>query len=129
MPKIIKRIVDAAKPEARRYYVWDTEIKGFGLLVLPSGVKSYFFRYRTPEGVERRATIGKHGTLTPEEARRKADEMRRIGAAGGDPLGEKDALRQAPTVAAVLDAYIRPNGSSARRTRRKRPIAAGSSGI
>ena len=47
MPKITKRIVDAAAPVAsRRYYVWDDEIKGFGLLVLPSGVKTYFFRYQ-----------------------------------------------------------------------------------
>ena len=106
MPKIGKKVVDAAKPGAHRYYVWDPDLKGFGLLVLPSGVKSYFFRYRTPEGVERRPTIGKHGAVTPDEARRKAEGMRRIVSAGGDPLAEKDALRQAPTVAVVLDAYV-----------------------
>jgi integrase len=105
--KITKRTVDAANVDpGGRSYVWDTEIKGFGLLVLPSGVKSYIFRYRTPEGVERRATIGKHGTWTPDQARGKADVMRQEVKAGRDPLGEKRSIREAPTVADVLDDYL-----------------------
>ena len=64
--------------DGKRLYLWDSDIKGFGLLVLPSGVKSYFYRYRNQERVERRATIGKHGTWTPEQARRRAEEFRRI---------------------------------------------------
>lgn len=106
MPKITKRTVDAAAPKASRYYVWDTEIRGFGVLVLPSGVKSHIYRYRTPEGTERRATIGKHGDWTADEARDKADAMRRVVKDGGDPLGEKKAVRQAPTIGDVLDAYL-----------------------
>lgn len=107
MPKITKRTVDAAEPEpGRRFYVWDEQIKGFGLLVLPSGVKSYIFQYRTPEGKERRATIGKHGSLTPDEARTKADDMRRAVKEGRDPLGEKKERRQAATIGDVLDAYL-----------------------
>jgi integrase len=107
MPKITKRTVDAAAPDPdRRYHLWDTEIRGFGLLVLPSGVKSYVYQYRTPEGVTRRATIGKHGEWTAEQARDKADDMRRDVKAGHDPLGEKRSIRQAPTVDAVLDAYV-----------------------
>jgi len=108
MPKITKRTVDAAAPDesGRRYYVWDSEIKGFGLLVLPSGVKSYFYRYRTPEGRERRATIGKHGDWTPHEARGKADNLRRHVKTGRDPLGESSSLREAPTVTDLLDAYL-----------------------
>jgi hypothetical protein len=39
------------------------------LLVMPSGIKSYFYQYRTPEGRQRRATIGKHGEWTPTEPR------------------------------------------------------------
>lgn len=107
MPKISKRIVDASAPDpTRRYYVWDDQIKGFGLLVLPSGVKSYIYQYRTPEGRERRATLGKHGSLTPEEARDKADDMRRAVKEGRDPLGEKNDRRKAITIADVLDAYL-----------------------
>lgn len=107
MPKITKRIVDASEADpGRRFYVWDDQIKGFGLLVLPSGVKSYIYQYRTPEGRERRATIGKHGSLTPDEARDKADAMRRAVKEGRDPLLEKRERRQAVTVGDVLDAYL-----------------------
>ncbi len=81
-------------------------LKGFGLLVLPSGVKSYLYRYRTPEGEDRRPTIGKHGALTSEQARAKAEEMRQAVFGGGDPLKEKRERRQAATVAQVLDAYL-----------------------
>jgi hypothetical protein len=63
MPRISKRTVDATKPNpaGKRPILWDADIKGFGLLVLPTGVKTYFYRYRNAERQERRATIGKHG--------------------------------------------------------------------
>jgi hypothetical protein len=107
MPKIIKRTVDAASPDrARRNFLWDTELKGFGLLVLPSGVKSYVLQYRTEDGNGRRATIGKHGSITPDEARAKADAMRRAVVESRDPLAEKRERRHAATVADMLDAYL-----------------------
>ena len=37
MPKITKRLVDAAEARSAEYFVWDSEIPGFGLRVLPSG--------------------------------------------------------------------------------------------
>jgi Arm DNA-binding domain len=106
MPKLTKRTVDAATPEADRFIVWDIELKGFGLLVLPSGVKSYVYDYRTPEGLKRRITIGQHGAWTAEQARDKAQDYRQIVRAGGDPLGAKQALRKSVTVSDVLDAYL-----------------------
>lgn len=106
MPRITKRTVDAATPTDKRYYVWDDEIKGFGLLVLPSGVKSYFYRYRTPEGRERRATIGRHGAETADSARTKAKAWQRTVSDGGDPLGAKQEAKDALTITQVLDLYL-----------------------
>lgn len=105
--KITKRTVDATKPEQKaRVYVWDTEIKGFGLQVLPSGVKSFVFQYRSPEGKPRRGTLGKHGeAMTADQARKKAKKWQRIVEDGGDPLGDKQAARDAMTVAQVLDLW------------------------
>ncbi len=106
MPKITKRVVDAAVREGERYILWDDEIKGFGLLVMPSGIKSYFYQYRTAEGRQRRATIGKHGEWTPTKAREKAGDYREVVRKGRDPLAEKRALKEAPTVGEIFDAYL-----------------------
>ena len=106
MPKITKRVVDAAVREGERYILWDDEIKGFGLLVMPSGIKSYFYQYRTAEGRQRRATIGKHGEWTPTKAREKAGDYREVVRKGRDPLSEKRALKEAPTVGEIFDAYL-----------------------
>lgn len=107
MSKISKRIVDASAPTAAEYFVWDTEVKGFGLKVFPTGAKSYVFQYRTPQGRSRRATIGKSSdTMTAEQARAQAKAMRRTVENGGDPLGAKQAVRDALTVTALLDLYL-----------------------
>ena len=106
MPKITKRVVDAATAKAKPYFLWDGELKGFGLCVLPTGVKSYVFQFRTPEGRARRITIGKHGDWTPDQARRKAADYRELVRAGGDPAAQKRALLEAATVGDLLDAYL-----------------------
>jgi integrase len=74
--------------------------------VLPSGVKSYVYQYRTPEGIKRRITIGRHGALTAEQARGQAEDYREAVRGGGDPLGAKRALKESDTVSQVLDAYL-----------------------
>lgn len=108
MPKITKRLVDSKQPQKARYFVWDSDLTGFGLLVLPTGVKSYVFQYRTAEGRTRRITIGKHGgTLTPDAARKKAGAYHRDVRDGKDPLAEKRERRQAETVADMLDRYLK----------------------
>jgi len=106
MPKLTRRAVDAAEVRAERYIMWDSELKGFGLLVLPTGVKSYLFKYRTPEGIQRRVTIGQHGAWTPDQARKKAEGLRHAVRHGADPLGTKKMLRASKTVGDLLDEYL-----------------------
>ncbi|MCZ6844268.1 MAG: Arm DNA-binding domain-containing protein, partial [Alphaproteobacteria bacterium] len=107
MARLSKRIVDAARPSGddERYILWDESLPGFGLLVLPTGVKSFIYNYRNSRGTKRRATIGKVGTLTPGEAREIADNMATLVKNGGDPLAAKAAAREALTVGDVLDRY------------------------
>ena len=71
MPKLTKRIVDQSKPGTGQIFVWDTDVPGFGLRVLPSGQRSYVIQYRA-RGRSRRMTLGKHGALTPQTARKMA---------------------------------------------------------
>lgn len=107
MSKLSKRVVDAAVASAKRFIVWDDQLKGFGLLVLPSGVKSYIYNYRNAFNRERRLTIGKHGGgLTPDAARMLAEGFERDVAAGRDPLEAQRAKRQALTVGDLLDSYL-----------------------
>jgi len=107
MPKLTKSVVDAAKPNGRDRFIWDEEIKGFGLRVTKAGSKSYVFQYRVGggrEGTLRRPRIGAHGSLTPAEARSIAKVWALQVADGGDPGGERTAYRNSPR---MTDAFIR----------------------
>jgi hypothetical protein len=91
MPSITKRTVDAAKPASRDSFLWDDEIAGFGLKVTPAGGKVYIYQYRmTRPGMAKacptkRYTIGRHGNLTPTEARTRAKELAALVSQGIDP--------------------------------------------
>ena len=37
MTKLTKRVVDAAEVRASEYFIWDGDLPGFGLRILPSG--------------------------------------------------------------------------------------------
>jgi len=106
MPRITKKTVDATEPDpSRKVLVWDDRLPGFGLTVHPTGSKVYFFNYRTHEGRQRRIKIDKHGAITADEARKEAERMAADVRAGRDPLGERKAKRDTPTVTDVLTAY------------------------
>lgn len=70
--RISKRTVDAIGPCAKSHIVYDSDLKGFGVRVTPSGLKSYVVEYRPGAGgrgvAKKRITIGPAKTLTPEEA-------------------------------------------------------------
>jgi hypothetical protein len=58
MPKLTKSVVAAAKPNTNKeVFLWDSELRGLGLRVKPSGAKSYFLQYRNAAGRSRRFTI------------------------------------------------------------------------
>jgi len=107
MPKLTKRIVDAAKPTSdREVFRWDAELRGFGLRVKPTGVKSYIIQYRTRTGISRRMTIGQHGVLTAEEARREAKVQLGRAAKGDDPAADKANARDGLSFATFTERYL-----------------------
>jgi integrase len=75
-------------------------VPGFGVRVTAAGAKAYVISYRTKAYIERRLTIGAVSVwgANPKRARDEAKRILRIVDAGGDPLGEQRAERQAPTV-------------------------------
>ncbi len=107
MPKLTKTSVEAEKPTDKERFVWDTELKGFGLKVFPTGAKSFVLQYRTPEGRTRRYTIGRlSDSLTTDQARKVAKGLLADVTRGGDPQGAAKARREAWTVEQLLDAYL-----------------------
>jgi hypothetical protein len=70
MAKLTKRTADALKPSAKPYISFDSGIPGFGVRVMPSGVKTFILEYRPHGGgrgvSKKRLTIGRHGVLTAE---------------------------------------------------------------
>jgi integrase len=108
MAKLNKRTVDAIKPDPQGdIVVWDDDLAGFGLRIKPSGVKSYLIQYRNRDRVSRRYTFGKHGVLTPEEARDRARKQLAAVADGHDPAAEKGESKAALTISDLAEIYLR----------------------
>ena len=108
MAKITKRVVDGLIPDPRRQtFCWDTELRGFGVCVKPSGVKSYIIQYRNADHRSRRFVIGKVGKLTPSEAREIARDKLVAVAKGSDPAADKRTAREAISVGELCDWYLR----------------------
>ncbi|PJE30421.1 Site-specific recombinase XerD [Pseudooceanicola antarcticus] len=105
MPKLTKRSVEALPVDGRDYIVFDCDVIGFGVRVSPTGRKSYLIQYRVG-GRTRRFTLGKHGTLTAEAARKLA--VQRLGevAHGEDPSATRSEHHRSPTVAQLCDRFL-----------------------
>ena len=75
MPKLTKKMIDKLETEDKDYSVFDSELPGFGVRVLPSGRKSYILQYRANRKKVRKKALGMHGVISLEEARKKAFAM------------------------------------------------------
>jgi integrase len=95
--KVTKRSVDAEKAGPKDRFLWDTEVRGFGLKITPAGNKAFVLQYRMGgRGVAaRRYKIGDYGPWTPDAAREEAARLRREYVDRGiDPLTVRDEVRR-----------------------------------
>lgn len=124
MAKLTKRAVDAlAPPQQGQVFLWDGEMRGFGVRALPSGVKSYVLQYRAA-GRSRRLVLGRHGVLTVEQARNDAREKLVAVTKGIDPAMGRAHAGRAITVAEVCDWYLAAAAAGELLGRKRRPIKA-----
>ncbi len=106
MPRLTKRAIDALRPSTKDQMVWDDEVRGFGVRVKATGVKSYLIQYRNTYGRSRRFTLGKHGVLTVDEARRKAKKHLAAVQDGFDPADQRQSDRNSISMAELCDRYV-----------------------
>ena len=104
MPKITKRLVEAAKPQDKDYIICDDDLAGFAVRILPSGRRSYIVQYRIGNRY-RRMSLGAHGVLTPEKARRMAFKVLAAVKDGEDPAGERSRARKACTMKELAERF------------------------
>lgn len=103
--KITKQTVDSFQPGTRQLYLWDTQLKGFGLRVNTGGSKVYILKYQ----INRRPRwykIGEHGTFTPAQARIKARELLGQVARNIDPATSRDESKSALTLNDFAPIYL-----------------------
>lgn len=106
MPKLTKTIVEAAAPRAKQFTLWCSDLPGFGVYILPTGNRTYFVDYRNSAGIRRRLTIGRHGKLTTEGARKLAIATMGEAVKGEDPAEERVTRRKSLTVRDLCDRYL-----------------------
>lgn len=105
--KITKQAVDGIKcPSSERdVRFWDSELKGFFIRAYSTGRKVYGVRYRYGT-LQRTYTIGKHGTLTPDEARTQARDILNDVAKGKDRAATKEEIKKAISVSELAKIYF-----------------------
>jgi hypothetical protein len=112
--RLTKRAIDALEPRAKPFIAYDAAVAGFGVRVMPSGLKSFIIEYRPGtggRGVNKpRMTLGRYGSMTPDQARRAALAVLAHVRLGADPQAEKSRQRASLTVAGLIDAFLDDHG-------------------
>jgi integrase len=120
--KLTKTNIDrVAKPGQSKSDIlfWDTEIKGFGARVTPTGKTTFIAQGRVNGiGSAVRVTVGPYGVFTPDQARDAAKEHLRNMGLGRDPrdLKRQDEAMKV-TLRQVADAYFARGGKLKESTR------------
>ena len=110
--KISKRIVDATQsPDKGQSFVWDSELKGFGLRITPTR-KTYIVQSRVARKTVR-VTLGLHGALTPEQARAEAKiRLGEMARGINQNQAERNAKLKGVTLAEAYETYIQSRSLS-----------------
>jgi hypothetical protein len=114
MAKITKRFVDGLRGEDIGRIIRDDELAGVGVRRNADGSATYLVEYRAGQGrgfPTRRLSLGRHGALTPDQARSEAKQVlarRPRRGSGSGALGPKERAdgprRASPRARAALEA-------------------------
>ena len=75
--QITKKVIESiSTPDTRELLLRDTELKGFGIRISPSGTKTFFAEgFFKPKGVGKRLSLGRYPVISIDEARLKARKI------------------------------------------------------
>jgi len=120
------RIIRDAKPKATTHRVRDANIvcRGFGVTIAPSGTKTFFLSYTSPEdGKRKQIAIGRFPAMSLKEARLNAGKLRDEVNCGKDPVLEKQHAiakrmdhRSLGTLSELLGLYVDDLETDGKRT-------------
>jgi integrase len=105
MAKITTGTVDALMESGAPGVIRDSDLTGFAVRRNVNGTASYYVEFRSGRGRRfpvRRIVLGRHGRLTPDEARMLATEMLGRVVPRATPAADRAAPRKEMTVAALL---------------------------
>ena len=105
--KLSGRVVNGLRVQGKDAVFWDREVPGFGVRVYPSGRKVYVVQTRGPDGL-RRVSLGRHGEIPADRARRQAlaviDRIRNGESPDSAPAGP--ALTVADLAKRYMEAHV-----------------------
>ena len=101
-----KRVVDRLSVNGKDAVFWDRDLAGFGVRVYPSGKKVFVVQTRA-FGRSKRVTLGAHGDITTEIARRDATEVIARIKKGQPAVRAEPEPTPDPTVADLAERYQR----------------------
>ena len=107
--RISKRTVDALQPkEGGNVILWDTNLRGFGVRCSAAGTKTYVFKYQRDgrRGRQRWYKIGRHGRITPAQARAEAERLAAIVELGEDPAEVRSKRNVGDTIKAAIETFL-----------------------
>jgi integrase len=107
--RLTKSFIDhiEAPTDRDQAFYRDAQLKGFGVRITASGVKSFIVEKLIDSKV-RRMTIGRYGEITVEQARREAQKLLGKIATGIDPRAEqKNAELQSLSLNEVFQDYLK----------------------
>ena len=112
--KLTKTVVEGAVAKSQRYRLNDSLVPGLCLLVLPSGARTYYVRFRQLDGRQLEMKLGTPVELTPDDARRLAREALAQVREGRRPTEERRATRLAATLADLAREHLERHASKKR---------------
>lgn len=85
-----------------REWIADSKVPGLGILQLPSGVRTWYLRYREPDGKQQHHKIGRADVVSRTLAREEAHKLLAAVARNEAPTSKRQELRRGPSVADLL---------------------------